>query len=1311
MERADAAAAECPMGTMRDDAINERALDGTDVHRFQSTRHPKHARDEPVVLASQWCLRPLQLHDGDEAHATMDDGHVSGTRVTAIAIDGAPVRTVGAAEEPVVLSSQLCLRPLQQDNGAVQLHDGDEAHATMDDGHVSGTRATAIAIDGAPASTVGAAEEPVVLSSQLCLRPLQQDKGAVQMQVGDRAHATMDDGHVSGTRATANAIAIAPAHRSQTGCEPADLVSQSSLREQPQGGQKEWQVGILGSSAARGTAHTSAETPAVRASEPAPPMPELSDDIDSVSLTSLASRRQHFQSEQLVHVCDRDAPARWTADRASGQWSRNAKPGMSDAARSARTVARGLTFACTATGCHALVDLRCARRQARSTGRQRLVPGDGCSSRVCAAFFRPGKVASRQGAMAAGLRAATRWLVRWPRRLDVQEVWVCSGEQTHSAADAAIAALTTTTRPRTPSQTSQFSPRQIPQPQIPQPQIPQQQIPQQQIPQQHNPRQRPRNPSRAAICKGQGLRLRGGGSTQGAEDFACTQQAADDDFEEAPQLLRVIGGEPCAWQTVDMPSEGASLLIGRGASGLDLADGRLGSAGGSLVHSQHASIHQVEGAYFLEILGQQQYTFVNEMPYRVIRTVWQQHTPGRIHLADGDTLRFGGSVQGADSGYSDFIYVVDAPLAAQPDRTSDPLPAMPAALPRPKAERRTLKPMLPPPPRSLASPAAEPTAVAASSPATTGNTLDIAAPSPGPSPLASTAFPSALDAAASPALAAAPVGTIAAAVTTDAVGSPAAEATSTASTYGSFDITAAVEPFACPAAAAAPHTTDAATIRPTADAATAATYPDANAATDAPQASSQGTAELSMAFPVEAVARVIGSGGSSIRRIRHESGARVETGPRPPAGQREQGVSFSGTEAQVALAVCMAVEASGVDTAAARAAQEQAGITMRKRIAATPLPPAATKAPAAAPPPPSAAVSPSSTAVSAAAVLPAAAPIAPPTGTHAVATAAAPAPASLVPMGGEPIQLDSTPKGRTQLGGGLLDAPGVIGSYAFVVCGRDGMFHLRTSLPAVVSYIPAAAAAGGAAAAVPLRDGEQRVLHNGDRLLVGSPPSLEVLCTVPQRAAHQATAEPPQPQPIAGGAASHVADAAELAHLAARTAEVTQRLTAGKSGRERQESLRAVRAAHEAFVGVALGAAAPSQQQQQHAVQAAAGKLKKVVVDTAKKRRREAVTHEHDVAKAQRREAGVERQHARGAPRPSKRERQHAGKTAVRKVRRVEGDAQRMARSSGHGSGRGAAAAAAARGHMNKGKGKGKGGSSKGGGHSGGRGFRGGRGH
>eukprot|EP00966_Prymnesium_polylepis_P229049 5300788-Prymnesium_polylepis.1 len=53
----------------------------------------------------------------------------------------------------------------------------------------------------------------------------------------------------------------------------------------------------------------------------------------------------------------------------------------------------------------------------------------------------------------------------------------------------------------------------------------------------------------------------------------------------------------------------------------------------------------------------------------------------------------------------------------------------------------------------------------------------------------------------------------------------------------------------------------------------------------------------------------------------------------------------------------------------------------------------------------------------------------------------------------------------------------------------------------------------------------------------------------------QAAGIPPPTEQAA--ADSHAADAAQLAHLAAQTAEVTQRLTAGKVGRDRQESFRA----------------------------------------------------------------------------------------------------------------------------------------------------------
>ena len=84
----------------------------------------------------------------------------------------------------------------------------------------------------------------------------------------------------------------------------------------------------------------------------------------------------------------------------------------------------------------------------------------------------------------------------------------------------------------------------------------------------------------------------------------------------------------------------------------------------------------------------------------------------------------------------------------------------------------------------------------------------------------------------------------------------------------------------------------------------------------------------------------------------------------------------------------------------------------------------------------------------------------------------------------------------------MRQASAVTGCYAFVVRGSDETYHLRTVQPGTVSVISAAAATGGMgnhflAAAAPLGAGEQRALRDGDRLLVGSPPSLEVEVRLP----------------------------------------------------------------------------------------------------------------------------------------------------------------------------------------------------------------------
>jgi hypothetical protein len=62
------------------------------------------------------------------------------------------------------------------------------------------------------------------------------------------------------------------------------------------------------------------------------------------------------------------------------------------------------------------------------------------------------------------------------------------------------------------------------------------------------------------------------------------------------------------------------------------------------------------------------------------------------------------------------------------------------------------------------------------------------------------------------------------------------------------------------------------------------------------------TAAITWGFPVEKVALIIGRAGANIHWLRAETGASVETGARPPADQRVQHVTFSGTKTQVVAA-------------------------------------------------------------------------------------------------------------------------------------------------------------------------------------------------------------------------------------------------------------------------------------------------------------------------------------------------------------------------------------------------------------------------
>ena len=283
------------------------------------------------------------------------------------------------------------------------------------------------------------------------------------------------------------------------------------------------------------------------------------------------------------------------------------------------------------------------------------------------------------------------------------------------------------------------------------------------------------------------------------------------------------------------------------------------------------------------------------------------------------------------------------------------------------------------------------------------------------------------------------------------------------------------------------------------------------------------------------------------------------------------------------------------------------------------------------------------------------------------------------------IELDSKPRDKTSLGDGV----------AFVVTTKVQGFDLHVQ-GAGVSH------ARGTAAAVELNVGAQRSLHNGDRLTLGGctytcmlPPELNSK-PAPAASAALPSAALPAADPTATAETAQAA-ARELALLAEREAQVRAQLTSGLQGKQLREAQRGLSAAHDALVGVALGAATSTDAE--HAVRVAANQLKKVADDTDRKRRHEEVAAGTAATKAQRRQSHpapappAQRTPVGRAPGAKRDRRTFENRTQARKKRRVEEDARRHVEVVGGGSGAG------------KGKGKGKG---KGGGPSGGKGGRGG---
>ena len=158
----------------------------------------------------------------------------------------------------------------------------------------------------------------------------------------------------------------------------------------------------------------------------------------------------------------------------------------------------------------------------------------------------------------------------------------------------------------------------------------------------------------------------------------CTQQEDSADEEEVPRLVRVVGGVVDEAQATELPRvAGGVLTVGRAPSnGLVLNS--------TFVHGRHAEISLgTDGAYSLHLVSNTHLcTFIDEVPQQHIK---QQHTAPDVLLADGDTLRFGGTRL---QDYQEFVYIVAAPEATQPDRDASPLVPAPARRPKPRAAFR-----------------------------------------------------------------------------------------------------------------------------------------------------------------------------------------------------------------------------------------------------------------------------------------------------------------------------------------------------------------------------------------------------------------------------------------------------------------------------------------------------------------------------------------------------------------------------------------------------------------------------------------------
>ena len=133
-----------------------------------------------------------------------------------------------------------------------------------------------------------------------------------------------------------------------------------------------------------------------------------------------------------------EARARWALARASGALYKNTcGTGRAAGTSKALRTWNHISVVCDRDGCHALVDLKAARRQARARGSAAFSPGDGCASQSCSADYRRARFRNRQLQQADQVDSGERLLACWPTDCLDFQIYLHDDDYAREKADAA----------------------------------------------------------------------------------------------------------------------------------------------------------------------------------------------------------------------------------------------------------------------------------------------------------------------------------------------------------------------------------------------------------------------------------------------------------------------------------------------------------------------------------------------------------------------------------------------------------------------------------------------------------------------------------------------------------------------------------------------------------------------------------------------------------------------------------------------------------------------------------------------------------